>query len=260
MKTQLFISCIAVSALFISACSTQQTNKPPPGNGYTGPVSSGQGGGAANGGSNTHGAGTGSSANNGGRGNGSSNNQTGSGAVNGLSSGLGSNASGNSSNQTNNGGFGNGGFGSSGGANGTGQGGFGSGSAYGGNTKGAYTPADLRDPDSILAQRIIYFDYDQAGIKPEYRNILDAHGALLADFPRLNVRLEGHADERGSREYNVALSERRAISVLDYLKIKGVRADQADVVGYGEEVPATFGRGESSWSKNRRVEIIYAGE
>nr|CAA6823008.1 MAG: 18K peptidoglycan-associated outer membrane lipoprotein; Peptidoglycan-associated lipoprotein precursor; Outer membrane protein P6; OmpA/MotB precursor [uncultured Thiotrichaceae bacterium] len=142
-----------------------------------------------------------------------------------------------------------------------GQGGaFGSGSGYAGNTKGSYTPADLRDNRSILAQRIIYFDYNQSSISPKYRQILDAHASLLNDFPQLNVRLEGHADERGSREYNVALSERRAFSVLDYMKVKGAKQSQADVVGYGEEIPATFGHGENSWGKNRRVEIVYAGE
>ncbi|MEZ5535043.1 MAG: peptidoglycan-associated lipoprotein Pal [Thiolinea sp.] len=141
-----------------------------------------------------------------------------------------------------------------------GMGSFGGGSAYGGNTKSSYTPADLRDAASILAQRIIYFGYNQSGIEPQYREILDAHASLLRDFPQLNVRLEGHADERGSREYNVALSERRAYAVRDYMQVKGVNKGQMDVVGYGEEVPAVFGHGEGSWSKNRRVEIIYAGE
>lgn len=128
------------------------------------------------------------------------------------------------------------------------------------NNTGNYTPADLRNPGSLLAQRIIYFDFDRSSIKPEYMNILNAHAALLANYPNLRVRLEGHADERGSREYNVALSERRGYSVLDYLQIKGVRTTQMDVIGYGEEIPAAFGHNESTWSKNRRVEIKYAGE
>lgn len=155
------------------------------------------------------------------------------------------------------------------GTNGNGAGG--TGGAYGNSTgygnggyanggAGQYTPADLRNPSSILAQRVIYFDLDRSDIKPEYMNVLNAHAALLAAYPNLRVRLEGHADERGSREYNVALSERRGYSVLDYMQIKGASSNQMEVIGYGEEVPAVFGHNESAWSKNRRVEIKYAGE
>ena len=260
MNTKLFISCLAVSALSIGGC-TVQTNKPPAGTGHTGPVSDGKGGGStyAQGSGNTvvnRGSGSGG---NGSGGVGRNNSASQGGGLGGLGSVNSGSGAGNA-----NGGFGSrtagNGAGRGGSANGQNQGGFGSGSAYGGNTKSSYTPADLRDPNSILAQRIIYFDYNQSGIKPQYRRVLDAHGSLLADFPQLKVRLEGHADERGSREYNVALSERRAYSVRDYLRIKGVNTGQTDIVGYGEEVPATFGHGESSWSKNRRVEIIYAGE
>lgn len=125
---------------------------------------------------------------------------------------------------------------------------------------GQYTPADLKNPASILSQRVIYFDYDRSDIKPEYTNVLNAHSSLLAAYPNLRVRLEGHADERGSREYNVALSERRGYSVLDYMQIKGARSTQMDVIGYGEEIPAAFGHNEAAWGKNRRVEIKYPGE
>lgn len=257
MNTKFIISCLAASALLIGGCSHQQANKPPPGNGPTGPVSDGQGGGSPGTGyGNNSNAGGSKNAGNGGSGtaagSGSSTQTGGSGLNVGQNGGSGSgvgNVFANGSGQGNNSAYG-----------GQNQGGFGSGSAYGGNAGNGYTPADLRDPNSILAQRIIYFEYNQAGIKPEYRRVLDAHGSLLTDFPQLKVRLEGHADERGSREYNVALSERRAFSVRDYLKIKGVNAGQTDIVGYGEEVPATFGHGENSWSRNRRVEIIYAGE
>lgn len=149
-----------------------------------------------------------------------------------------------------------------GGTGGTGGGyGNGTGGAYGNGTGGGqYTPADLRNPSSILAQRVIYFDLDRSDIKPEYMNVLNAHAALLAAYPNLRVRLEGHADERGSREYNVALSERRGYSVLDYMQVKGTSSNQMEVIGYGEEVPAVFGHNESAWGKNRRVEIKYAGE
>ncbi len=242
MNTKLIISCLAGSALWVSGC-TLQTNKPPVGNGTTGPVSAGNDGGSPyvrdGSGKLVNGSGTGQAA---------GNNANGSDRTNAAGSSRGTNAS--NANNT--------------GQNNAGQqqnqGGFSNGSAFGGQTEGVYTPSDLRNPNSLLAQRIIYFDYNQAGFRPEFREVLDAHSALLVNFPELRIRLEGHADERGSREYNVALSERRAYSVRDYLNIKGVRSDQIDIVGYGEEVPATFGHGESSWSKNRRVEIIYAGE
>ena len=155
------------------------------------------------------------------------------------------------------GGNGAGGTGGTGGAygNGYGNGGYGNGTG-----SGQYTPADLRNPGSILAQRVIYFDLDRSDIKPEYMSVLNAHAALLSAYPNLRVRLEGHADERGSREYNVALSERRGYSVLDYMQVKGTSSNQMEVIGYGEEVPAIFGHNESAWGKNRRVEIKYAGE
>ena len=155
----------------------------------------------------------------------------------------------------------NGGYGSGGAGNGSNGYGYGNG-ANGGyaNGSGQYTPADLRNPNSILAQRVIYFDLDSSSIRPEFQNALNAHSALLAAYPNLRVRLEGHADERGSRDYNVALSERRGYSVLDYMQIKGANTSQMEVIGYGEEIPAEFGHNESAWSKNRRVEIKYAGE
>ena len=161
------------------------------------------------------------------------------------------------------GGVGGNGYGTGGGngAGGTGGTGGAYGNGYGNGTgSGQYTPADLRNPGSILAQRVIYFDLDRSEIKPEYMSVLNAHAALLSAYPNLRVRLEGHADERGSREYNVALSERRGYSVLDYMQVKGTSSNQMEVIGYGEEVPAIFGHNESAWGKNRRVEIKYAGE
>lgn len=131
---------------------------------------------------------------------------------------------------------------------------------YNGGGSGQYTPADLRNPSSLLSKRVVYFDYDQATIRPEFRQILDAHASFLKAYPQYNVRLEGHADERGSRAYNQALSERRGYSVLDYMTIKGMRNTQAEVIGFGEEIPVQFGHNENVWSKNRRVEIKYRGE
>jgi len=128
-----------------------------------------------------------------------------------------------------------------------------------GNGDSAITAANLDNPNSLLSKRIIYFDYNLSSIKPQYKAILDAHTKLLAKTPSLNVRLEGHADERGTREYNVALSEERAKAVQWSMRSKGVKPSQVDVVAYGEERPAIVGDGEKSWAQNRRVEIKYLG-
>lgn len=103
---------------------------------------------------------------------------------------------------------------------------------------------------------IVYFDFDQATLKPEARALLLAHAERLKDSPA-DVRLEGHTDERGSREYNMALGERRAKAVRDFLVLQGVRRDDLEVVSYGEERPLAMGSNDSAWSKNRRVEIKY---
>jgi len=148
--------------------------------------------------------------------------------------------------------------------NGSGSGSGSSGNGFGSidnrlGGSGDYKVTDLNDPSSILSRRVIYFAYDQSTIEPEYFEILDAHSELLASNPNLTVRLEGHADERGSREYNVALSERRAQSVKQFMDLKGVGSEQAQTVAYGEELPVDPGHNEAAWSKNRRVEIKYIG-
>ncbi|HIO93549.1 MAG TPA: peptidoglycan-associated lipoprotein Pal [Leucothrix mucor] len=120
-----------------------------------------------------------------------------------------------------------------------------------------YTPADLNDPSSILAQRVIYFDYNQSSILEKYKTVLAAHAELLANYPQIRVRLEGHADERGSREYNIALSERRAQTVRQYLSFKSVGSAQMETVAFGEEKPIVASHNDSAWNKNRRVEINY---
>lgn len=105
-------------------------------------------------------------------------------------------------------------------------------------------------------ESIVYFDFDQASLKPETRSLLLAH----ADRLKANgssARLEGHADERGSREYNIALGERRANAVRDFLVLQGVNASSLEVVSYGEERPMATGSNESSYSQNRRVELKY---
>lgn len=115
----------------------------------------------------------------------------------------------------------------------------------------------FEDPANPLSKRIIYFDYDSSQVHAEDIPVVNAHAKYLADNASARVRLEGHADERGSREYNVALSERRALSVKRLMSFQGTRADQAEIVSYGEERPVEFGSNEAAWSQNRRVEIIY---
>ena len=104
---------------------------------------------------------------------------------------------------------------------------------------------------------IIYFDFDQSTIRAGFREVLNGHAAYLAQNPGARVVLEGHADERGTREYNMALGERRGNAVSRYLVVQGVSVDAIEVVSFGEERPVNEGHDESSWSENRRVEIRY---
>jgi peptidoglycan-associated lipoprotein len=121
-----------------------------------------------------------------------------------------------------------------------------------GSTQGA------AGPDSQLAaQRIIYFDFDSSDIRNEYVDVIAAHGRYLAGNATVRVRLEGHTDERGSREYNIGLGERRSQTVKRALMLQGVQEAQIATVSYGEERPAAAGSDDNAWSKNRRVEIVY---
>ncbi len=113
-------------------------------------------------------------------------------------------------------------------------------------------------PDGPLgSQRVIYFDFDSSDIRNEYVDVIAAHGRFLAANASVRVRLEGHTDERGSREYNIGLGERRAQTVRRALGLQGVQESQITTVSYGEERPAASGSDENAYSKNRRVEIVY---
>ncbi len=113
-------------------------------------------------------------------------------------------------------------------------------------------------PDGPLgSQRVIYFDFDSSDIRNEYVDVIAAHGRFLASNATVKVRLEGHTDERGSREYNIGLGERRAQTVKRALALQGVQESQITTVSYGEERPAAAGSDENAYSKNRRVEIVY---
>ena len=110
---------------------------------------------------------------------------------------------------------------------------------------------------AAAAGRIIYFDFDSSEIRPEYADLVAAQARRLATSPGQRVRLEGHTDERGSREYNIALGDRRALSVQRILELNGTGGDQVSVVSYGEEKPAADGHSDAAWRLNRRVEIVY---
>jgi peptidoglycan-associated lipoprotein len=116
---------------------------------------------------------------------------------------------------------------------------------------------DPSDPDGPLAVRVIYFDYDSSNVRADFRGTIEAHAAYLAANPNVSITLEGHADERGSREYNLALGERRALTVRKQLVLLGASAGQVRSVSYGEERPVSGNHDEESYALNRRVEILY---
>ncbi|MBD3618332.1 MAG: peptidoglycan-associated lipoprotein Pal [Chromatiales bacterium] len=122
---------------------------------------------------------------------------------------------------------------------------------------GQLAASPLDDPASPLSKRTIYFEFDSSQVAEEYLDLIAAHGKYLADNPQRRMRVEGHADERGSREYNVGLGERRAKAVERLLRFQGVGNDQVEVVSFGEELPVAFGHDEAAWRLNRRVELVY---
>jgi len=143
-----------------------------------------------------------------------------------------------------------------------GAGGAGGGAATSG-LGGAGGPEVFREvpgegAEGPLSRLVIYFDYDQSDIRAEFNEVLAAHGGYLAGNGGALLRLEGHADERGSREYNIGLGERRAQAVRRALLLQGAGATQLTTVSYGEERPAVFGSDEEAYSLNRRVELVYS--
>ena len=108
-----------------------------------------------------------------------------------------------------------------------------------------------------LYNRIVYFDFDKSDVRNDARELITKHSAFLSKNPSIRVRLEGHADERGSREYNIGLGERRAQAVRRLMLFQGVTDRQLESISYGEERPAVEGHDEAAWAKNRRVELVY---
>lgn len=116
---------------------------------------------------------------------------------------------------------------------------------------------NLDNPDSLLSQREIYFEFDRSDVQSQYLPVIRAHAAYARANGSARVLLEGHADERGSREYNLSLGERRGDSVLDLMNAEGASSSQVEVVSYGEERPVCRQSSETCWERNRRVEIVY---
>ena len=127
------------------------------------------------------------------------------------------------------------------------------------NQGGKYTVESL-DTDACLRQRVVYFDFDRSEIKPEFQAQIACHAAYLRQFPGARVTLEGNADERGTREYNLGLGERRGNAVSSAIGAAGASTSQLNVVSYGEERPVCKEHGEGCWQKNRRVEIVYTAK
>lgn len=124
---------------------------------------------------------------------------------------------------------------------------------------GSLEVSSLNDPNSPLSQRVLYFELDSSQAKNEDREIITVHSEFLAAHPDVTIVLEGHADERGSREYNIALGEKRAKAVKQLMTIQGVTERQIQVISFGEERPVALGHDTSAWDLNRRVEILYTG-
>ncbi len=123
-------------------------------------------------------------------------------------------------------------------------------SNQGANGMGDYTTGPL-------AKKVIYFDFDKSEIKPEFADLITAHAHNLTAHPNLKIKLEGNTDQRGTREYNIGLGERRAQAVRRAMMLQGVAESQLTTVSFGAERPSAEGDDEAAWSQNRRVELVY---
>jgi peptidoglycan-associated lipoprotein len=130
----------------------------------------------------------------------------------------------------------------------------------GGAATGAGATSPLKDPKNILSKRTVYFDYDSYVVKDEYKALVEAHAKYLQANKSAKVTLQGHTDERGTREYNIALGQKRADAVKKTLVLLGAAEMQVETVSFGKEKPKAEGHDEGAWAMNRRVEIVYFGE
>jgi peptidoglycan-associated lipoprotein len=134
------------------------------------------------------------------------------------------------------------------------------GSGVTGAQAGGIPSSALKDPRNILSRRNIYFDYDQFTVKEEFRPLVEAHAKYLQANRSARVILQGNTDERGTREYNIALGQKRADAVKNMMLLYGATEVQIETVSFGKEKPRREGHDESSWAENRRVDIVHSGE
>jgi len=120
--------------------------------------------------------------------------------------------------------------------------------------------APHRDPANVLSQRSVYYDFDKYDIKDEFKPVIEAHARYLRENASLKMLIQGNTDERGSREYNIALGQRRSEGVKRMLLLLGVREEQVEAVSLGEEKPKEAGHTEEAWTRNRRSDMLYTGE
>jgi peptidoglycan-associated lipoprotein len=129
-----------------------------------------------------------------------------------------------------------------------------------GGVNGNQLPAILTDPKSILSKRSVYFDYDKYDVKSEYTDLVTAHAKFLSGNRQFKMLVQGNTDDRGSREYNLALGQKRADAVKKMLVMLGAREEQVESVSLGEEKPKNEGANEAAWAQNRRGDMLYQGE
>ncbi len=132
------------------------------------------------------------------------------------------------------------------------------GSGVAGTAAGQGNP--LRDPHSVLSKRSVYFDFDSYVVKDEYKPLIEAHAKYLQATRTAHLTIQGNCDERGSREYNIALGQRRADTVKRMMQLYGATDAQIETVSFGKEKPRNQGHDEAAWAENRRDDLVYAGE
>lgn len=118
----------------------------------------------------------------------------------------------------------------------------------------------FNDPASPLSHRSVYFAFDSYDVSPEYAAIVEAHAKWLADHPDVKIVVQGNTDERGGREYNLALGQKRSEAVRQRMQLLGIPGDRVEAVSYGKEKPVAFGHSEEAWAQNRRADIVYPEE
>lgn len=118
----------------------------------------------------------------------------------------------------------------------------------------------LRDPKNILSKRSVYFDFDSFVVKDDYKSLVDAHARFLSTNGKMKMLIQGNTDERGSREYNLALGQKRAEAVKRSLLLLGAKEEQIEAVSLGEEKPKNAGHDDTAWAENRRADMLYNGE